>query len=227
MEISEFTLRLLLLFLPGIVVTLIIERFTVSDEKRHFYFIIISFIMGILSYTLYTILLKLIDFIICKDIDTEVIFLKALIDKELKIEFSEVLLVSLLAIILGFAIAKIINAKLMFRFAQKIGITKKFAEIDVWGYLFNSEDDELRWVRVRDIENNLCYEGWVEAFSDIYKSNELFIRDVKVYVNSNGKKLYQVPGLYVARDPNKLTIEFFALETDLSIANKENQNDEK
>jgi len=225
MEISELTLRLLLLFLPGIIITLILERLTVSDEKRHFYFILSSFLYGIFSYAFYALLLIIFDCLPRIEINTNVIFLDALIDEEIKINFGEILKVSIISVVLGFFIATLINQKYLHRFSQFIGISKKFAEIDVWGYLLNSKDDELRWVRVRDTEHNLCFEGWIEAFSDTHKNNELFLRDVIVFKNDTGDKLYNVPGLYISRNPDNLTVEFYALQTDLKKKFEEKENE--
>jgi hypothetical protein len=181
----------------------------------------IHFFMVFFSYATYALLLTIFNSFLKFVINTNVIFLGALVDEKAKIDFGEILKVSLLSVVFGFLIATIINRKYLHRFSQKIGITKKFAEIDVWGYLLNSKDDELRWVRVRDTENNLCFEGWVEAFSDTHKNNKLFIRDVIVFKNDTGNQLYNVPGLYISRNPDNLTLEFYALETELKNKNEE------
>lgn len=97
-------------------------------------------------------------------------------------------------------------------------ITRKFSDIDtldVWEYLWNSSDN-TQGVTVRDIKYDLAYEGWVEVFSDTFIENELFIRDVIVFNNTTGEKLYEVPGLYIARNQDEITIEFTGIEfTDL------------
>ena len=41
-----------------------------------------------------------------------------------------------------------------------------------------------------------------------HKDNELFLRDVAVLNNEDGRELYQVPGLYISRNPEEITIEF-------------------
>ncbi|MFC1614361.1 hypothetical protein ACFL5K_03605 [Gemmatimonadota bacterium] len=210
MQLTEFTLRLLLLFFPGIITKLILEYLTVYEEKRHFYFIIYSFVLGLLSYILYYILLAVIN--LRFTVGPEVYFLKALLDPKTSINYTEIVVVSGIAIIIGLFLSFIINNKYFYHVTQKFGITKKFAEIDVWGYLFNSDDDEMCWIRVRDHSNNLCYEGWVEAFSDTVKENELFIRKVKIFINDTGEELYEVPGLYISRNKENITIEFYAIE---------------
>ena len=80
----------------------------------------------------------------------------------------------------------------------------------VWEFLFNSDLPE--WVTVRDLKNDLAYEGWVHAFSDTCEPNELFLRDVKVIRNSTGDELYSIGGLYLSRERAELTIELPAIE---------------
>lgn len=95
--------------------------------------------------------------------------------------------------------------------ALRTKLTKKFAEVDVWDYIFNSENEEMKWVIVRDVKNNLMYQGWVEAFSDTVKENELFMRDVVVYKNSTAEEYYSMPGLYISRNRDEITVEFPSL----------------
>jgi hypothetical protein len=48
------------------------------------------------------------------------------------------------------------------------------------------------WVVIRDIQNDLMYQGWVESFSDGLDNNEILLRDVKVFRNSDQDFLYPV-----------------------------------
>jgi len=216
MEISEFTIRLILLFLPGIISFLVIEKLTVMKERGPFYFVMYTFILGFFSYFMFVFILWLVNLLPRVSIDTDVKFLKALLNTEENIDVNEILWISILSLVNGFILSFIINKKYFHRLAQKFKITNKFADLDVWSYVLNSPDD-TQWVTVRDIKNDLVYEGWVEAFSDTVKENELFIRDVIVSNNTTGKELYKVPGLYFSRNPQEVTIEFRKLGfTDVS-----------
>ena len=64
------------------------------------------------------------------------------------------------------------------------------------------------WVVVRDIENDLAYEGWIHAFSVGNERDELFLRDVKVFTNKTAEELYAVPALYLPKNRESLTIEW-------------------
>lgn len=218
MQISELTLRLLLLFLPGMITVLMIEYLTVYKERKPFYFFIYSFILGFLAYYTFFAGLKVGKLIFFSNSNVDVRFLSALFDKSASIDYREILWVSLASIFNGFFISFVVNRKYFHRFSQKLGITKKFAEIDVWDYLFNSDDDEMKWITVRDIKNDLVFEGWVEAFSDTVKESELFLRDVIIYRNSTAEELYSVPGLYLSRNRDEMTIEFKALQYSIDIS---------
>ena len=100
--------------------------------------------------------------------------------------------------------------KLHFRLFRFLGITNKFGELDVWGYLMNSND--VSWITVRDIENNLMYDGWIQAFSDNSKEAEVLLGDVQVYDNNSGELLYEVNSQYLSLDKAKIRIEVRKLE---------------
>ncbi len=69
----------------------------------------------------------------------------------------------------------------------------------------NSPDTE--WVTIRDISNNLMYDGWVQAFSDNSKEAELLLGDVAVYKNDTGEHLYDIDSQYLSLDRNNISIE--------------------
>jgi hypothetical protein len=135
-----------------------------------------------------------------------VTFLNALRDQSVIISYKEVASVTFIAIIFGIIITISSTYKLHFRIVHKLKITKKFGELDVWGFTFNSP--QINWATVRDHKNNLVYDGWVQAFSDDSKDAEIFLRDVSIYKNDSGEKLYQVGALYFSRERSDITIEF-------------------
>ncbi len=204
MDISVFAFRLLLLFFPGIICCYIIDTFTVHKERTQFEFLINSFLFGLVSYILYWVII-----ILCHELNliatNNFVFLKALNDANHNISYTEILYVSFLSAIVGICLTAIHTYKLHFRLTQKLKLTRKFGELDVWGYLMNSPDTE--WVTVRDIANNIMYDGWVQAFSDNSKEAELLLGDVAVYKNDTGEKLYDVDSQYLSLNRNNISIE--------------------
>lgn len=215
MEFSELTIRLLLIFFPGILASLIIDSLTVHRGREFNMFILNSFILGLTSYFILYIIVSINNLLVQMMglIPTwEINFLNSLIDKSSNINIKEVIAASIIAIFLAFVVSTAINYKILHRFSKRLKITKKFGQLDVWSYVFDSPD--IGWIIVRDLENDLMYQGWVEAFSDTFANNEIFIREVIVYRNSTSEELYFMEGVYITKDQNNLVLEFPNLVTE-------------
>lgn len=176
MEMSELTIRLILLFLPGIISLLIIRRLVFYKDRKAFFFIIYALILGFISYAVYYVIVLLINKSFCVDDRINIYFVKSLTDLKSPIVFSEIIAVASLSIIIGFFTAFLINKKVLHHIAHNLHITKQFSEPDVWSFIFNSDEvSKNAWVMVRDPKNNIAYRGYVRAFSDTFKENELFL----------------------------------------------------
>lgn len=209
MQLSELTIRLLLIFFPGIISSLIIDNLISHREREFKIFLLYSFILGLASYFILYIIISINNFlVILRGLipSWKVSFLNSLIDKKADINIKEVVIATLIAIILALLISALINYRLLHKFAKKLKISKRFGQLDVWSYVLDSPD--IDWVIIRDLENDLMYQGWIEAFSDTYDTNELFIRDVKVYKNSTAEELYFMQGIYITKDKTNLIMEF-------------------
>jgi len=208
MEFSEFTLKIIFLFIPGIISYMIIDKLISHKEPKIFHILINSLILGFICYSFYYVLIQLIN--VLSKTNFECLFFNALLYEYTEINFSEIAIVTALSIPIGFLFAFLINNKILFRTANFLKVTKKFGDVDVWSYIMNSKNVE--WIVVRDIENDLMYEGWVEAFSDSTETDELFLSDVIVFENSTGKELYKTPGLYLPKKRENLIMEFPSLK---------------
>lgn len=204
LEFSDFTIRLLLLFFPGIIATLILDKLTTHRGRELRDFILYSFILGVTSYSLLYLAIQVINLFYKKTLT--VIFFEALTSGKTTINFKEVFFATLIAVLLGVFMSIIVNRKMIHRAAQKLKITKKFGDSDVWQYIFESPD--IEWITVRDLSNDLVYQGWVSAYSDTHENNELFLRDVIVYRNSDGSRLYDVKGIYLTKNKDDIILEF-------------------
>lgn len=205
MEFSDFAFRIILLFIPGIISLLIIEKLTNHKEFKIHQILIYSLLLGFISYVFYYLILIIIK--ACSSFDFKFLFFNSLTNKSSSIDFSEIAYATGISIIIGFISSFLINHKVLYWIAHKTKISNKFGDIDVWSYIMNySKVPE--WVVVRDIENDLVYEGWIQAFSDSTGIDEIFLRDVKVFRNSTAKELYEIPGLYLPRKRENLVIEF-------------------
>lgn len=112
------------------------------------------------------------------------------------------------SIILGTLWTYSANRKWIVSFFQFIGATKKFGDEDVWDYTLNSSVAFVEYVHYRDFENQLVFAGWVDSFSESGKIRELVLRGVQVFTFDGADPIYETPYIYLAREANKMTIEF-------------------
>jgi hypothetical protein len=222
MQISDLALRLLLLFFPGIICAYVVDTLTVHRPRQPFFFVLQSFVLGLSSYFLYFIFCWLLNTFWTNRFCIQVSNLSALIDSKAAISFREVCFVTVAALFLAVTISVSQKHKLVFRMAHLLRVTGKFGELDVWGYTMNLR--EVEWVTVRDHAKDLMYDGWIQAFSDDSKNAELLLRDVSVYKNISGERLYQIGALYISRNRDDITIECRTIPVDDNRRWKEKEN---
>ena len=100
---SILTIKLLFLFLPGIIFSLVYERITFHTKKEFNYFIIHSFIFGVLSYYIYGLYIKL--FHNCLK-TKELYFLKDLLkSNDNSLHIKEIFIASLIGLFLAIIFA--------------------------------------------------------------------------------------------------------------------------
>lgn len=208
MEISALTLRVLLLFFPGVLCAMIVDAFTVHRQRTTAQFLTNAFVLGMGTYLLlYAIraACAVVAHAAGWPPPLNVTFFSALTDDKLRIAWGEIGLSVVVAVLLGIAVVATINHRLLFTAARRLRLSRQSGELDLWG-LFLS-DTALGWVTVRDPEHDLAYEGWVEAFSETADRAELILKQVRVYRNSSGSALYDSELIYLSRQSDTITIE--------------------
>lgn len=217
MGITELTVRLLLLFFPGVICLFIVEALIVHRERKAHELFIFSYVYGLLSYFVYAVLHAIFAGITGAHFSTSetgiviplpesIRFSKSLTDASTGIDFLEIGLVTVVAVAVGIGLAYAINHKWLHKLAQHIGVSRKFGDPDVWSFALNSQ--EIRWANVRDLQNKLIFAGYIYAFSDEEESAELLLTQVIVYNEVTGEELYQAERMYLSRKIDDLTIEF-------------------
>jgi len=202
--------RLILLFIPGILCTAIIDTLVVHKPWPAFEFLIRPFIFGILTYFTLQSLFLLIDYISsliqkAAFVPSYLSIWDSLTNKQTPIKFTEILYSSITSILVALVASKAINDKWIIKLGQKSRVTKKFGDDDVWSYFLNSKDVE--WVWVRFPERDIVYEGWVQSLSDSEGLRELVLQEVKVFSNSTSQLLYELPAAYLSGPPSQFIVE--------------------
>lgn len=205
MENTAFllTMQLAIIFLPGIIWARLDVRYALRVKPSDTEFVLRAFLFGICSYCVTFLLYSALGWKFTVADLSEAKSKYVLTTDIIKEIGSAIVIGSILAILWLYAS----NYKLLTVFLQKIGATKTYGDEDVWDFTLNSKDASVEYINFRDFSNNIVYAGWVNTFSETEKLRELVLRDVEVY-DFDGKKLFGVPLLYLARSPENIHIEF-------------------
>ena len=204
MAVTELTLRLIFLFLPGLIAFLVVEALTIHRSIPMVRVFLYSLVLACLCYLSYY------PFTLIPGLNLPFSFGDSLMDGKKNLDFFEISLVTLCSIPLALFISLAFNKHWLHRAALWLGVSNKFHDADVWSLVMNMQGSE--WVVVRDLEQDLIYEGWVVAFSDSTDDfAEVLLTEAKVYRNSTGEELYEVPGVYLSTRHGNKTVEFPSL----------------
>jgi hypothetical protein len=195
-DISDLAVRLLFLFLPGIVSSSIIDLLTSHRKRQPFNFILHSYLLGVISYGLLILVVNINNKIVLQQNGIpswKVTFLNSLLNNKEKIHVYEVFYASLIGFLVAIIITIIINHTAVYRLTNWLHISHKYGEGDVWDFMLNSND--VNWINIR--ENDLIYQGSVVSYSEKEGIRELLLSQVKVFqVEDENVELYEMPTMY-------------------------------
>jgi len=205
MSLNELTVRLLFLFLPGIVCSLVVAHLTTHRDLQSADHIIPSFLFGFLVYILYSgtaylwnDVLGLIELPAYELIPAEG-------TPATGISALAILVSIVLALVLAFVISALKNRKILNRLARRLSVTQKFGDRDVWSYMMNSEN--LDWVVIRDQAKGLYYVGKPVVSSDEESVRELILTNTAVHDDETGEVLYVPGNVYFSFPQEGMVIE--------------------
>lgn len=199
------TFRLLLLCTPGIICYFLCKVLIGPRQKTNVEHILEIFVYSIISYLILSLGEGLWSLLNYGSFDSDV-FEVFTGEKSLnpKIVSGAVASGVFLAIILSY----VTNYNLFHRMCQKLRMTKRYGEEDVWHYFHNATDgQQIDWVIVRDYRVKLAYYGHIATWSDSGLTRELLLYDVDVYRNEDYKYLYSLQHLYLSRNAEDISIE--------------------
>ena len=206
---NQLVVTLIFILLPGIVAAVIMDKLVFHPKWDSFKFILYSLLLGVLSYMALQVIYWGHDYwISCEGkpiIWSSLNFWDTVIADKPSINKKEIFLVTALSIPVAFFISWATNFKLLNKVAQLLRVSAKYGDENLYSYFLNAQ--EIDWVYIRDIENNLTYEGRVVSYSENENSQEIVLSEVKVYRYSDSVMLYDMPKIYISRDFGKLIIE--------------------
>lgn len=213
MEITELVWNLFLILLPGVVATLMMRYFTTHKQYPVFEFIIYAATLGISVFILMEIFVSFywIIYSIFSDVKLKWGLNLTIWNKlfnginSVKVDLLEIYLSYLLSIPIGFLYGFIISKKYLIRLFQKIKLTERYGDDDVWSFYFNSTLAE--WIYVHNIAQKQTYYGRVRAYSDSTEKRELLLEDVIVYASDSWEQLYESNAIYLELNNYEFKIE--------------------
>ncbi len=216
-EFSILTIKLLFLFLPGIVFRLLYEHWNFYLNKEFNMFIIYSFLGGVYSYSVYYGIIKLFK------IHQDVFFIGDILNCQSgSIHYSEILWACLISILTVYCISHWkthhINKKIFKKstYTEPVGFLDLFRKLKptniehslgVWDCIFdNLDENNSAWIKIHYPKRNRIYYGYLDKYSETVKDNELYITDVNIQ-DINGQEIKHVDGLYICQKTEDVIIE--------------------
>jgi hypothetical protein len=206
MELTEFTIRLVILLLPGILGTLIIDRLVIHKPWKEFIFLVNVIVVSIFSYLTLQLVNNFICFITCKK--SELLNFWIYIEKSniTAIPYTEIIYASFISVFIAFISSANSKNGWINKIAQYLKITNKYGNESVYYRILNAKD--VDWIYLRSPDTNLTYRGQVAKYSEDDKTREIVLYNVTVYRYSNSNELYFTAKVYLCFPiENKLIIE--------------------
>lgn len=207
MNWSEFALRIIFLFIPGLIAFNIVANLTFHKEFKTPDILLGSLTYGFISYLVYYLVFILLLSEKLSLFKWDFYFANDLTNFNTQLNFKEIGIATGCAIPVGLLVSYLINSKLLYKVANVLNISDKLDDLGVWNRAF--EVSLNNWIIIRDIENDLMYQGWIESFSEGIEDKEILLRDVDVYINSDGQLSYSISAMYISlKKEDSIRVEF-------------------
>ena len=212
-EVDIVTLKLLLIFAPGLIGMTIYNHLVCKAKQSFEYFIVYSILFGIVSYASVNILVNAINLIIKyfpkKTIPVFDFSQFFNIIKSSQSDFSISLLhfwlTCVTAVLLSLFFTVFINKCWLYKVLNFLKVSNRDSAFQVWNKIFGDETND-NWVMVIDYKNNKIYDGRLYHHSDYSEENEMFLKGVIIYDLSTKKELERCNGLYISRADKETTL---------------------
>ncbi|MBR4462821.1 MAG: hypothetical protein IKS51_09605 [Erysipelotrichaceae bacterium] len=200
MESTELTVKLIVLFVPGIIGTFIYEICQNRTDMSNRDFIINVVLNAFASYSITYVIFKLL-------LGEGTSFLDALLDSSVKISMTEIMTASILSIALGFFESQLVRTTM--KVNRKRNERNKRVRLSVWDDLFDENDGYDGHVKIVLNDQGIVYDGFVGKHSaSILNKKEIYLKDVVKYDLKTGEELARIGGTYLQiRDDEDVIME--------------------
>lgn len=207
MELSAFTLKLIILLIPGALGALILQRLTLQKKAwTPFRFFVNAIMVGLFAYLINELIIRSINGISFGyvSLDSLSIWDELGNSESSVIPYGEVLLATLTGIIIGLILTKGDNFKWLYKLASKCNLSYKYGDENLFSYyLFNLNE----YVYVRCRRQGFTYLGRVKSFSETDELKELVLIEVIVHDYNSSEELYELCEIYLSLLKDDIIIE--------------------
>lgn len=206
MNITDFTLKLIFILIPGAMASLIFEKLTVHRPWNSFKFTAHSILFGLLAYLVTDWFVNAVNLVFGVRWKTLAI-LNTLSDDQ--IPFVEIGKATITGIVIGFVASAVDHHKWINRLARYLNLSHKHGDINLYSHFLESK--EVTFIQFRDSVTNLIFEGFVDYYFETDDFKEIVLTDVTVLKNSPDNSamtgLYKLKALYLSRAKDDILIE--------------------
>ena len=209
MEISELTLKIIILLIPGAIATVIIDKLTIHKEWTPFKFIVNSIILGVFSYLSLQLAENFLVFLdnITNDQHSRYnnLTIWSTLNDSKNIPYIEVINSAVFGILVGGIGTLAENYRIINKLGQKFKLTNKYGHENLYSYFLNKE--ETGYVYLRNFKNDTTYLGYVKSFCETETVSEIVLANVSIYTCSTSEFLYEVGEIYLSFVKTEIIIE--------------------
>lgn len=208
MEFSDFTIRLIIILIPGAIASLIVESLTIHKKWSHVRFVLSSIILGALSFGILQLLFWFIQIFFPDKYFVSYESLKiwtCIFEEKSNLNPLEILVCLPLSVFIGYVVSYILQKKFLFKVAKFFNVSSKFGDDSLYYYFLNS--DVIDWVYIKDKEKGLTYKGQVLSFAEDDTNKEIVLRNVTVFKYENSYLLYSLDQIYLKFNARDVVIE--------------------
>lgn len=206
---NDLAILIGLISFPGLIATVLCDKLLVHAERwESFKYAIYTFVFGVGSYVALQIVVWGLGML-----GRHLPLLTGRSDLGLwdtlisgkSLDFSEVAWATAIAPAVALLAVYFVNKKVVNRFGQRLGISNKYGDENLFSYFLNSSD--VYWIYVRDPSVGLSYRGTVCSFSETKEVQEIVMTSVTVYDYADSEELYRLDSIYLSKPLGSFIIE--------------------
>ncbi len=216
MGLTEFTLAVAIVSIPGIICYFIFGQLTGRRNTNSVFESFLQILVySLLSYAIVIFFDKkdfnaFITGVLSKLSSTKAVSPSINIFLAYNTQFMHMFFCSIgIGIILAYILSYGWRFKVINWVGKVIGATKRYGDEDVWQYFHDVPLNEKNngWLIIRDHKTNLAYHASVTIYSESEKDREMILDKVTVFTNDTSDFLYECDHIYLCRNKDDITIE--------------------